>query len=135
MQATRTKPPARRTGISFEFVHAHQPYMATLNWDATGRPIEIFIEYGKDGASPLGHMARDAGIALSFSLQLGASLTDLRNAVSRDTEHDAYGQPKAPADFGPAIGPAQSIIGAALDAAVDEFAVIGAQGKGNGGLK
>lgn len=117
----RTRPEARREGMTFSLQHAGHPYTVTVGTGADGRPLEIFVEYGKDGMTDLGLTARDAGIIISHALQFGATLESLAAAVSRDEAADRFGNPIEPATFGPAVGQAQSLIGAVLDATLAEL--------------
>ena len=52
-----------------------------------GSPAEVFVNAPKAG-SGYDALARDAGILLSLALQSGASLSDIRKALSREPGGD-----------------------------------------------
>jgi hypothetical protein len=98
---TRIRPPDRRSGETFEIVHDGMKYSVMVGrvgaiheieqdglrftvgiGDVHGAPIEVFVAAEKT-ASALEALARDGAILISFALQYGASLDELRSAVTR----------------------------------------------------
>jgi hypothetical protein len=93
----RERLPNRRQCESFEFRHAGHPFTLCAGFYADGRIAEIFLSSHKPG-SPIESIARDVAVTVSISLQFGADLETIRQALTKD--HDG--------------GPATAI-GAALD--------------------
>jgi len=86
----RQRLPQRRLGESFTFNFAGQhDYKATVGFYEDGRVGEIFLNHNKI-TTAMDIAARDAAIALSFALQYGATISALRDAMTRD----AKGQPE-----------------------------------------
>lgn len=86
----RERLPNRRRSESFEFEHRNYagapfPYLATLGCYADGRLGEVFIYAGKVGTE-LDVAIKDAAILLSFALQHGATVEDIRSAMTRDAK-------------------------------------------------
>lgn len=88
----RRRPPNRRGGETFDIVHDGQRYAVTIG------PLEVFVRSEKT-SSALEALARDGSILISFALQYGAPLDELRKAITR-------GDHEEPA----------TVIGAVLDA-------------------
>jgi hypothetical protein len=81
----------RRSATTFDFEHAGQHFRATIGLYEDGSIGELFVSAAKLG-SGVDAIVRDGAILASFALQHGASLTDLRKAMSRDTA----GRPSSP---------------------------------------
>lgn len=88
----RSRPANRRAGETFEIVHAGQRYSVMLGRaDASGRgePLEVFVS-AHQLSSQVEALARDAAILISFALQYGIPVAELRAAVTRgETEEPA----------------------------------------------
>ena len=97
MTARRERLPARRGSENFSFELDGLRFTATVSRFADGRIGELFLNNHKAG-NQVDTNARDAAILLSFALQHGADLDEIRRALCRDSQ-------------GRALGP----IGAALD--------------------
>jgi hypothetical protein len=87
---TRNRLPNRRLAEIFDFEVAGLRYTATIGRFADGRVAEIFLNNCRAN-SAADVNARDAAIAVSFALQHGAVLEDLRCALSRDSNGRASG--------------------------------------------
>lgn len=83
MTLDRERLPDRRPALNYTFVHANTPYEVTIGFYPDGRPGEVFVSGYKVGAA-LQHMLVDAGIFISFALQRGATLEELRHSVARE---------------------------------------------------
>jgi len=94
---TRERLPNRRACESFVFELDGLGFTATVSRHPDGRVGELFLNNHKAG-NQVDTNARDAAILLSFALQHGADLDEIRRALCRDSQ-------------GRALGP----IGAALD--------------------
>ena len=90
---TREKLPNRAPHITLKFKVRGTPYHATIDYfDTSGdRPGALFLSTGKSGEELQTRM-RDNAIIASIALQHGASLEEMRGAISRD---DA-GKPMGP---------------------------------------
>ncbi len=96
---TRLRPENRRSSETVEVEHDRQRYCVSVGFLPDGQTaIEVFVSAVRT-ASALEALARDGAILISFAIQHGVPLEDLRSAVSRG-DHDE---------------PA-SVIGAVLDA-------------------
>jgi hypothetical protein len=96
---TRIRPSNRRLGETLAVEFAQLRYAVTVGYLSDHKsPIEIFVSAEKT-ASAIEPLARDAAILMSFAMQFGASVADLRAAVSRGDR----GEPA-------------SLVGAVLDA-------------------
>jgi len=93
----RTRLPNRRASESFTFEVYGLRFTATVSRLADGRIGELFLNNHKAG-NQSDTNARDAAIILSFALQHGADINEIRRALCRDSQ-------------GRALGP----VGAALD--------------------
>lgn len=83
--------PQRRFCETVHFDHWGMPFEATLGYYQDRRIGEIFLNAGKL-TSTADILAKEAAIALSFALQFGASLDDMRRAMPRTTA----GEPEGP---------------------------------------
>jgi hypothetical protein len=92
--STREYLPTRRRSETFSFevpvggVVLH--YTATVGYYPDGRVGEVFLNNHKSN-STADTNARDAAIALSFALQHGADLEDIRKALCREANGRASG--------------------------------------------
>lgn len=91
----------RRSSESFDFISQGMRFTATVGRFPDGRIGELFLNNHKAG-NQSDTNARDAAIILSFALQYGADLEEIRKALCRDGS-------------GRALGP----VGAALDLIVE----------------
>jgi hypothetical protein len=96
MSARRERPPDRRASESFTFELNGLRFTATVSRNAHGI-FELFLNNHKFG-NQSDTNARDAAILLSFALQHGADINEIRNSLCRDSK-----------------GRALSPVGAALD--------------------
>jgi hypothetical protein len=87
----------RRVSENFSFEVDGLSFTATISRFADGRVSELFLNNHKAG-NQSDTNARDAAIILSFALQYGAPIQEIRKALCRDSH-------------GRALGP----VGAALD--------------------
>jgi hypothetical protein len=95
--APRERLPNRRAAETMIFEHAGADFTMTAGRYGDGRLGEIFVNAGHAN-SALDALASDAAIAISFALQHGADLAEIRSAMKRNSQ----GEPSSP-------------IGAALD--------------------
>jgi hypothetical protein len=95
--SVREKLPNRRRSENFTFELDGLRFTATISRFADGRIAELFLNNHKFG-NQSDTNARDAAIVLSFALQHGADINDIRKALCRDSK-----------------GRALSPVGAALD--------------------
>jgi hypothetical protein len=90
----RERLPTRRRCETFAFDivtgSATLHYKATIGFYSDGRIGELFLNNHKSN-STADTNARDAAIALSFALQHGADLEDIRKALCRETDGRASG--------------------------------------------
>lgn len=91
MTAQREPLPNRRPCESFSFELNGLRFTATISRFADGRVGELFLNNHKFG-NQSDTNARDAAILLSFALQHGADLDQIRKALCRD----AAGRPLGP---------------------------------------
>jgi hypothetical protein len=95
--AQRQRLPNRRASESFTFELDGLRFTATVSRFDDGRLAELFLNNHKSG-NQTDTNARDAAILLSFALQYGADVDNIRSGLCRDSR-------------GSPLGP----IGAALD--------------------
>ena len=88
---TRRRLKNRRPATTFDFEHAGQRFRATLGFYDDGSLGELFVSAQKLG-SGADAIVRDGAILVSFALQFGAPLADLRKAMTRDSN----GRPSSP---------------------------------------
>jgi hypothetical protein len=100
----RTRLPNRRLCESFTFELDGLRFTASVGRFADGRIGELFLTNHKSG-NQSDTNARDASIILSFALQHGADINEIRKALCRNSE-------------GRALGP----VGAALDRLAKDYA-------------
>jgi hypothetical protein len=100
----RQRLPNRRLCESFTFELDGLRFTASIGRFADGRIGELFLTNHKSG-NQSDTNARDASIILSFALQHGADLNEIRKALCRNSE-------------GRALGP----VGAALDRLAKDYA-------------
>jgi hypothetical protein len=86
----RHRLPDRRTNESFTFEIGGLRFTATISRLADGRVGELFLNNHKAG-NQSDTNARDAAIILSFALQYGADINEIRKAVCRDGQGNAVG--------------------------------------------
>ncbi|MBU2533297.1 MAG: hypothetical protein KKB37_11190 [Alphaproteobacteria bacterium] len=88
----RDKLPARAPHETIKFVHSFVPYHATVTYyDMTGtRPGAIFMSTGKSGED-MQTLMRDNAIIASIALQHGATLDELKAAISRQDDGTPMG--------------------------------------------
>jgi hypothetical protein len=86
----RQRLPHRRRAETFSFEVGGLAFICTIGRYADGRVGEVFISNHKSG-SGADTNARDAAIACSIALQLGADLEDIRKALCRDSHGRASG--------------------------------------------
>jgi hypothetical protein len=93
-QVMRERLPDRRRSETFDFDVAAGSavlhYTATVGYFPDGRIGELFLNNHKSN-STADTNARDAAIALSFALQHGADLEDIRKALCRESDGRASG--------------------------------------------
>ena len=85
----RVRPPNRRAGVAFDVEHDGQHYaVMTGHADLAGDgpAIEVFVSAHKTSCT-LESLARDAAILISFALQYGIPIGELRKAITRG-DHD-----------------------------------------------
>jgi hypothetical protein len=99
----RTRLPSRRPAITQDIVVGNITLSATIGFDETGRPAELFLSGAKDG-SGLAAILEDGSVVISVALQHGIRGSALAKSIARIPESLE----------GPAVKPA-SPIGAALD--------------------
>jgi hypothetical protein len=80
----------RRASENFTFEVGGLRFTATVSRYADGRIGELFLNNHKSG-NQSDTNARDAAIALSFALQHGADLDEIRTALCRDSQGRALG--------------------------------------------
>jgi hypothetical protein len=94
---TRERLPNRKACETLSFEHGGASFTMTVGRYADDRPGELFMN-AAHANSALDAIISDAAIAVSFALQNGCSLDDIRRAMKRNS-----------------AGTASSPIGAALD--------------------
>ncbi len=78
--------PPRRHAETFNLRFWGQDWQVTVGYYADHVSVgEIFVSGGKSGTEAVA-LARDAAIILSFALQHGASLSDIRHAITRNQD-------------------------------------------------
>jgi len=87
---TRERLPHRRFAASVHFEHAFpgagpQAWVASVGFYPDGRPGEVFIDAPKD-MNAIGLLVDEAAILMSIALQHGASVDELRSALTRDED-------------------------------------------------
>ncbi len=87
---TREKLPNRRRAERINFQVRGIDYSAGLGYYPDGRLGEIFLNAAKIG-SAADVIARDSAIAISFALQNGVGVEDIRSAFTRDAQEQAEG--------------------------------------------
>jgi hypothetical protein len=88
----------RRFSESFSFSVEGMRYTATISRFDDGRLGELFLNNHKHG-NQSDTNARDAAIILSFVLQYGANIDEIRSALCRDARGKAMGPVGAALDF------------------------------------
>jgi hypothetical protein len=102
----RHRLPNRRPAETQELALGGQTLTATVGFDETGRPAEVFLSGAKDG-SGMAAILNDAAVLVSIALQYGIPARALAKSISRGP--DGLGRIAA-----------ASVIGAALDL-IDEY--------------
>lgn len=88
---SRTRLPNRRASEHINYRGRNDmPITATVGYYPDGRPGEIFLRSGKAGTD-LSIAMIEAGVALSFALQCGANLDEMRAAFPRTEDGRAEG--------------------------------------------
>jgi hypothetical protein len=80
----------RRSSENFSFELDGMRFTATISRYADGRIAELFLNNHKAG-NQVDTNARDAAIILSFAVQHGAAVDDIRRALCRDSQGRALG--------------------------------------------
>jgi ribonucleoside-diphosphate reductase alpha chain len=99
----RSRLPSRRPAITQDLIVCNITLSASVGFDETGRPAEVFLSGAKDG-SGLSAILEDDSVVISIALQHGIPASALAKSVARIPETVE----------GPALK-AASPIGAALD--------------------
>jgi hypothetical protein len=99
----RTRLPSRRPAITQNIIVGNTTLSASIGFDETGQPAEIFLTGAKDG-SGLSAILEDESVVISIALQHGIRGSALAKSIARIPESLE----------GPTVKPA-SPIGAALD--------------------
>jgi hypothetical protein len=94
----RDRLPNRRASEVFNFQSMGMRFTGSVSRFADGRLGELFLSTTKAG-SQIGTMAHDSAILLSFALQHGADVEDIRKALCRDGEGRALGPLAAALDL------------------------------------
>jgi hypothetical protein len=105
LRSYRLRLPNRRKAIIETIVISNMTLTATIGFDETGRPAEVFLSGAKDG-SGMAAILDDASVVISVALQHGIPAKALAKSISR-----------APDGTGRIT--AASAIGAALDLLVE----------------
>ena len=86
MTNVRNSLPNRRLSTSFDFEFDGMHFTATTGRaHPTAPPTELFLNNAYLG-SAMDSIVHDAAIAVSFALQYGATIPELRAAMTRDSE-------------------------------------------------
>jgi ribonucleoside-diphosphate reductase alpha chain len=101
MSPPRHRLPNRRPAETHDIDAAGQHLTATVGFDPTGRPAEVFLSGAKDG-SGLAAILEDASVVISIALQHGIPARALAKSIGRTP--DGMGRITA-----------ASVIGGALD--------------------
>ena len=88
--SARQRLPNRRASESFSFELSNLRFTATVSRFADGRIGELFLNNHKAG-NQVDTNARDAAILLSFALQHGADIDEIRKALCRNSAGRALG--------------------------------------------
>lgn len=78
---SRKRLPNRRAAIRFPVEYDGQTYLATIGFDCTGKPAEIFLDASKPNSAIACH-ANDAAVLASLLLQHGVSADEIQHSVS-----------------------------------------------------
>jgi hypothetical protein len=84
----RQRPANRHQSENFTFEVNGFRFTATVSRFADGRICELFLNNHKHG-NQVDTNARDAAILLSFALQHGADINEIRKALCRDSKGQA----------------------------------------------
>jgi hypothetical protein len=84
----RNRLPNRRACETIAFEHSGASFTMTVGRYADNRPGELFMN-AAHANSALDAIISDAAIAVSFALQHGCKLADIRRAMKRDTRGGA----------------------------------------------
>lgn len=111
----RTRLPNRRPAETVELEVDGQLLIATVGFDAQGRPAEIFLSGAKDG-SALAAILADAAVVISVALQHGVPAAALSKSSGRAPTSPRFSPKpgKTPSGADGTARPA-SVIAAALD--------------------
>lgn len=101
---TRKRLPNRRGGINLDFVCGSTQFTALLGFDSHNELKEVFLRSGKVGTD-VNIVMQEASLLLSFLLQYGGKIEEVKTAMPRTTS-----------------GRAEGPIGALLDLLAAEFA-------------
>jgi len=87
--------PNRRHCLRYRFEHRGFRYYGTIGVDPwTHVPCEVFLQSATPSGTDVEMVARDAGVLASIALQHGASVEELRAALTR-LDNDAPAGPVA----------------------------------------
>lgn len=106
----RNQLPSRRGSLHFEFHFEQMKFHVSVSPDGAGDVREVFVDPSKQG-STIAAIMRDAAVAISIALQHGASVDEIREAMTR------LDSANIPCMSTTAASP----IGAAMDAIAEEW--------------
>lgn len=88
---SRIRLPDRRATSTVTFWHLGIAYTGGVGrYDEDGRAAEVWLDAGKAGTA-VQSVAHDAAVLASIALQHGATLDELRTALSREHDDTASG--------------------------------------------
>jgi ribonucleoside-diphosphate reductase alpha chain len=82
LRSYRRRLPNRRKAITETIVIGNMTLTATIGFDETGRPAEVFLSGAKDG-SGMAAILDDASVVISVALQHGIPAKALAKSISR----------------------------------------------------
>jgi|SRR5581483_5052734 len=88
---TRKRLPARRGGFNLDFVCGSTAFTALLSFDEQNDLKEVFLRAGKIGTD-VNIVMTEAALLLSFLLQYGGKIEEVKTAMPRTAE----GRPEGP---------------------------------------
>ena len=86
----RERLPNRRASELFSFTAMDMKFTVSISRYPDGRISELFADNHKQGTA-IGTLVRDSAIILSFALQHGADIDQIRKALCRDGRDRALG--------------------------------------------
>ena len=87
---TRERLPNRRIGELISFKHEGINYVAQISRFPDGRIAEVFLDGGKPGDA-IDIMAKDMATLASIALQHGVPISDIRAALSQESDGQMRG--------------------------------------------